>query len=379
MPIGFISVSLPIYLKRLGFDEILAGTFFTVSGITSVALVIPLGILADRYGRRRIVLLGCCTFVLAVALLVLAESYIAFVAAAATLGLAEALMYSTFDALLADATTPAQRTAAFGFTFFLSTLAFAAGNLVATLPDAAYLRDPLNVPGAYRPPLTDMVVVAALAPILISAVRLPAVRVLRGKSLLPRKSAPILTKFFASNFVMGMGAGLIIPLFSLWFLLKFSLGEGVTGPLIAVANVVVGVAYLAAPLLERRYGMVRSIVSLQFLATGVLFLIPFTWNLYAVGTLYVVRNLLMNVSWPMASSFLMSTVDESERSAASAVVGASFQLPFAMSTAVGGYLLTVHVDLPFFVTTALYLTGITTFWFFFRNLRKPSATAGRSL
>jgi len=258
-------------------------------------------------------------------------------------------------------------------------MSMAAGNLLGIFPDSAYTANPADVPGAYRPMLGVVVLVAALVPGVASLVRVGLKRAPEGKGLLPRKSAPVLTKFFASNFIMGMGAGLIIPLFSLWFLLKFNLGERTTGPLLALANVVVGAAYLTAPILERRYGMVRSIVTLQSIATVVLFLIPFMLNLYVVGTLYVVRNLLMNMSWPMASSFLMSTVDESERSAASAVVGASFQLPFAMSTTVGGYLLTVSVDLPFFVTTTLYAIGVTTFWAFFRSFQKATPAKGRSL
>ena len=131
-------------------------------------------------------------------------------------------------------------------------------------------------------------------------------------------------------------------------------------------------SYLLAPVLSRRRGMVRSIVEVQALATATLFFIPLVLNIHVVGALYIARNLLMNMTWPVASAFLMSAVDESERAAASAVTGAAFRLPFAISTTAGGYLLTVNVDLPFFVTTALYAVGVLTFWAFFHGYKDPT-------
>jgi len=153
--------------------------------------------------------------------------------------------------------------------------------------------------------------------------------------------------------------------------LKFDLAESTTGPLLAFASVVTAGSYLLAPILARRYGMVRTIVTVQLIATAALFFIPIVSNFLVVGTLFIVRNLLMNMSWPVASSFLMTAVDESERAAASAVTGAAFRLPFAMSTTLGGYLLTVNLDLPFFVTTGLYAVGTFTFWAFFRRTPAP--------
>jgi len=378
LPVGLLNVTMPVYLERLGFGSVLTGTFFTVAGLTSVGLVIPFGILADRYGRRRMTLLGGILTVVALATISLADSYGLFLAGAVFLGLSEALGFSTLNALLAEATEPAHRTAVFGMSFFFNSVAFAAGSLLAVLPDLALSRNPQDVHGAYRSVFALVAGISVISPVALVFLRVGRSRSPEGRSLLPRKSAPILVKFFASNFIIGLGAGLIIPLFTLWFYLKFGLAESATGPLLAVASLFMGVSYLVAPALSRRRGMVRSIVEVQALATVVLFLIPLVGNIYVVGVLYIARNLLMNMSWPVASAFLMSAVDESERAAASAVSGASFRLPFAVSTTVGGYLLTIHVDLPFFVTTVLYAIGVGVFWAFFRGYQEPASGARRS-
>lgn len=373
VPIGLLSVAMPIYMERLGLGSVLAGTFFTVTGVTSVVLVIPFGIIADRYGRRRMEVLGGITLVVAMAAIAFGNTYTVFLAAAALLGVAEALTFSTFTALLAEATPPEWGVTAFSLSFFFSSLAFAAGSLLAILPDLL-LAQGSAVEAAYQPAFGIVAALSVVAPVAVSRITVGGRREGPPRhGLLPRKSARILTKFFASNFIIGLGAGLIIPLFTLWFFKKFGLAESTTGPLLAFSSVVMAASYLVAPLLARRYGMVRSIVGVQSAATLVLFFIPIVTNLYVVGTLFVVRNLLMNMSWPVASSFLMSTVDESERASASAVTGAAFRLPFAVSTTIGGYLLTINLDLPFFVTTALYALGTATFWVFFHRFEREAA------
>ncbi|MFQ5837637.1 MAG: hypothetical protein ACE5HJ_02505 [Thermoplasmata archaeon] len=63
----------------------------------------------------------------------------------------------------------------------------------------------------------------------------------------------------------------------------------------------------------------------------------------------------------------MGAVDPDERAAASAVTGAAFRLPFAVSTTLGSYMLTLDLSLPFFVTALLYGLGTAAFWYFFRT------------
>jgi len=287
LSIGLLNVSLSVYMQRLGLTAVHAGTFFTTTGLTSVSLVIPFGILADRYGRRRMTILGTALMAAALGMLVLADSYGMFLLAGGLLGVAEALGFSTFNALLAEATDPAVRTSVFGMSFFFNSMGFAAGNLLGILPDVLYAANPADPTGAYRPAFAIAAGLSLASPLALLLVRVGRTRAPEGRSLLPRKSARILTRFFASNFIIGLGAGLIIPLFTLWFYLKFGLAESTTGPLLALASVFMAFSYLLAPVLSRRRGMVRSIVEVQALATATLFFIPLVLNIHVVGALYI--------------------------------------------------------------------------------------------
>ncbi len=376
VPVGLLSVSAPIYMKRLGLDEVLIGTFLTTMGLVAVILVIPFGLIADRFGRKRMLVLGGLLAVAAFAVLGFATTYSLFFVAALLGGAAEACYFSSWNALLADASTPEERTAVFGMSFFLTQMAFGLGNLWAILPDALLTSGAVAASdphAAYGPAYLGGAALLLLSPVLLARVVTPRLERGEGASLLPKRSFRIISKFLVSNLIVGLGAGLIIPLFTLWFFLKFGLAESVTGPLLAVSNFVNAFAFLLAPWIAEKYGMVRSIVVVQAIATVLLFFIPLAPWLVVVGVLFIARNVLMNMAWPVASSFLMGAVHPEERAAASAVTGASFRFPFAVSTSFGGYLLTLDLSLPFFVTTSLYAAGTAVFWIFFRGVKEAQA------
>ena len=382
--VGLYSVSLPIYLKRAGYDELFIGFVLTLTGLVAVLLVVPFGLLADRFGRKRLMMIGAVANVASGAILAapivaptLSGHSALFLGFAVVAGFAEAAFFSTWGALLADSAPAARRTAVFGLSFFFSQLAGGAGNVLGSLADYTFTASLANLETAYGMAFGITAVIAALALFLLRAARVHEELAAEGAPAfrLPKKSRGIIGKFLASNLIIGFGAGIVIPLFTLWFFLRFGLAETFTGPLLGVSAVVNAFAFLVAPAIADRYGFVRTIVSVSGVATVLLVLIPIVPDLFVVGILFVVRNALMNMTWPVSTAFLMNTVDASERSAASAVTGAAFRLPFAVSTTIGGALLGIDLSLPFFITGMFYAIGVATFWAFFRNFQPVGAKA----
>ena len=381
---GLVGVSLSIYLKRAGYDELFIGFVLTLAGLIAVLTVIPFGLVADRFGRKRMMTVGAGANVamgaiLAVPLVLpgLSSQPILFLGVGVVAGLAEAAFFSTWAALLADSAPADRRTAVFGLSFFFGQLAGGLGNLLGSLADFTFTAGVAHLEGAYGVAFVIATAISALALPLLARARVREELVADGgrKFLLPRKSRGVIGKFLASNLIIGFGAGIVIPLFTLWFFLRFGIGESYTGPLLAVSAVVNAFAFLVAPALADRYGFVRTIVSVSGVATVLLVFIPLVPDLFVVGVLFVARNALMNMTWPVASAFLMNTVDVSERSAASAVTGAAFRLPFAVSTTLGGALLQINLSLPFYVTGVFYAVGTATFWAFFRGTAAKAAAA----
>lgn len=370
LPFGVLAVGVPLYLKFLGYPEAAIGLLFTINGGVAVVLTVPFGIVADRYGRKRMAVVGGLVSSLALLLLLGARDPAFTYLAAACGGVAEALVFSTLQALLADASTPENRTGVFGISFFAAAAATALGGLAASTPE--FLRAAgWDAWSSYVPVLTGAGLAVLAGPILILRTTIAETRRAGKGRLLPRRSAGLISKFLVTNLIIGLGAGLIVPIFALWFLLKFGQEEGFMGPLFAVGSALNAVAFLASPMLARRYGMIRTVFTLSAAGTLMLLGLATIPSLPLAAILYLARNSAMNMSWPILSSFLMGVVHPEERSSASAVVGVSFRFPFAISTAFGAAMMAQSVDLPLYVTAALYAIGTASILVFFRGMPEP--------
>lgn len=58
IPVGTLTIVLPIYLKRIHFNAVGIGLLFTVSGLVSAGLLFVFGVLADRFSRKPFLVLG---------------------------------------------------------------------------------------------------------------------------------------------------------------------------------------------------------------------------------------------------------------------------------------------------------------------------------
>jgi DHA1 family multidrug resistance protein-like MFS transporter len=110
---------LPLFVQQLaGSTEHLAttvGFMLAATGIASTLSAIIVGRLADRIGRR-MVLLGCCVLTaLLCPLHVLVGTVWQLIALRAVIGLAQGGMATALQALLVDVTPPSRRGAAFGW------------------------------------------------------------------------------------------------------------------------------------------------------------------------------------------------------------------------------------------------------------------------
>src|ERR1041385_2280537 len=176
VPFGYLVVVVPLYLARLGVEPSVIGAMYTASGTVAAVLVAISGLVADLFGRRRFLLIG--TVLPIVSYLIFATTTdIGWLFAASLIGgvgiangAAGALTVATFDALLADHTSDANRTRVFAASGALWTLAVAIGSLCAGVPQLLTGSFGWATLNAYRIPYLAMIVIpvaagAALLPI----------------------------------------------------------------------------------------------------------------------------------------------------------------------------------------------------------------------
>lgn len=55
---GVFSVMYNLYIKELGFPETLNGKIIAMTSLASAIMLVPAGFLSDRFGRKKIIMIG---------------------------------------------------------------------------------------------------------------------------------------------------------------------------------------------------------------------------------------------------------------------------------------------------------------------------------
>ena len=183
---------------------------------------VPLGLLSDKKGRKWFLILG--NLLLAPTLLVFAftKNVGFFLVAAVVGGIGEAASLSSWNAMIADQTDLKNRDAAFALSFIVSNLFSGLGMALPFFFPALESMLGLTSAGIHNGIILVFGLGDFLAPLLIWIFlrdykeRTAPV----AEALAERGNIGLLLKFSGINGLIGLGAGLIIPLVGTWMLRK---------------------------------------------------------------------------------------------------------------------------------------------------------------
>jgi predicted MFS family arabinose efflux permease len=133
------------------------------------------------------------------------------------------------------------------------------------------------------------------------------------------------------------GSGFMVQsLFALWLFHRFGLSLAVAGGFFFWTGVLSAVSQLAAPMLAKRIGLVRTMVFTHLPASFCVIAVAFAPNAQVAFALLVVRALLSNMDVPARTSYVMAIVTPAERAAAAGVTNVPRSLAAAFSPALAG-------------------------------------------
>jgi len=381
---GYFMIFVTSYLVQSGMSASLIGIFLTLEGAVAIVAGIPFAMLSDRRGRKWIVILGNAVFAPMILVFAFTRNVTLLGLAAALSGIGEAMAISSWNAMIADQTDLGNRDSAFSLSFVAGTAAFSLG---AVLPlffpsieaftgasTGAVHNSALIVLGAL-----NFATPAILWVLLRDYQERRRVETAEGFHL---KGMGLIMKFSMCNSIIGLGAGLIVPLLTTWLLLKFGVPDTYSGPYSALASLTMAFAAVASPRLSKRLGVFPAILATQISSTVFMFSLAFIPNVYIAGGVYLIRASLMNMNSPLMDSFLMGITPSERRGLASTLNAIIWRLPNSGSTFVGGYLLSSsaygvpalglsNLDIPWVIATAFYVAGSALLYANFRNV-KPS-------
>jgi MFS family permease len=372
---GMFYTDLSYFLTTVqGLSIPLMGLIVTVMGVSTFAASIPLGIAADKYGRKRLHIIGNIMASAIIAVFALTTNVAFLLIAAAAEGIAEAAFAASANALLAEKAEEKRRTSAYSLFGFVQSVAFGVGSLVIPM---VMLFEGVGFTNAEGHVLLYVILAILSLSSTIFMFQISEPR--RGKRhgvslrhLLPHKSRDPLVRYVLSSGLIAFGAGMVVPLMTAWFGLQHGIPDGISGTILGLSSLVTGVATLSGPWLARRIGLVKAITVTQGFSTVFMFAVPLSPGYMLAGFAYAVRSFLMNMATPLEQSMIMGVVVEDERSAASGVNSALWSLPNALSSFAGAYLMGLGLlSAPFFLSGLFYIVSIALFWYFFRNTSLP--------
>ena len=371
------SVVLAIYLSKAGYSVAEIGLILTVSSVITTLMLLPGGMIADAVGRKRISALGLFLGALSLAGYVYPVNLYYLLVISGIGGLGSALYGGSVTALLADsAPTPEKRNLVFSIAASITTLTGIIGFLAGGLPSLLRVYG-FGEHGSYYPVFALASGSLAIASILMLMLRVGSHNPGGGGRAilrLPTRSFGVMVRSLIYIGILFIGAGLLTPsLLSLWFYKRFSVEEGIIAIPYSVSQAILGISFLASPVIAKRFGTIGSVVLTQAAAAAMLTLVPLVPSFLVVSIMYIVIRILLNISSPIMRSFILGIVDPSERATASSMLALTTGLTSAAMPAIAGFLMSnVSLESPFYISGSIVLAAALTFHALFKHYEGKS-------
>ena len=395
------TLTLNYYVHSLGYQPEFIGVFSAMPAIGALVSAVPVGMLADRIGRKPVLLLTAILTPLFLALCGLVATPFWLLFCAFMQGMVSTAYWVTNLPLLTESTTERQRVGVFALNSFLLLGVGALGNLLGgAIPE--FIAGILHVSAASTLPLrwgvfsaalftfvfglplwllrepkrataskaTDEATKAVLEESVRNSGHLAEAMLHEKRERLP---VALFVKLLVPDLLFTMGEGAVVALMQLFFILRFGLLPGTLGIIFTVSGLAGGLFSLTAPLFVKRWSKLRLITSVQYLTAPLMVLIGFAPTLpLAIAGEYA-RSFMRTLIEPVYAAFAMEQVSNRHRATLSGFYSVTWSIGFSIGPTVGGWLQSnVSLSASFvFGAFCLLLAPSLLLTFFGRQLLRP--------
>jgi MFS family permease len=183
-------------------------------------------------------------------------------------------------------------------------------------------------------------------------------------------------KLATPNFLIGMGAAILIPYMNVFFKDRFDISDSLLGLLFSLSSLFIGIGSLIGPRLSLRLGgKIRTVAFTQLGSVVFMLLIGFVPSLPIAGFAFLMRAALMNMSAPLYSAFCMEQTPEHQQGLASSVLNIAWQTGWSVGPYISGVVQQRYGFSPLFITTTiLYIIAVAVMWRMFHNTEQVQQT-----
>jgi MFS family permease len=344
---GYVALLLPIYLFELGFNAFAIGSIVTGTLIGTALLTIWIGLIANRYSRRKLLIAGALLMMATGAGFAATTVYwplllIAFVGTMNPTSGDASVFLPLEQTVLTGTVNAKQRTALFARYSVSGSVAGALGVLAASVPDVL-----VNQIGCTRLAATQIMfglyALLGACALLIYRPLSPAVEIAAEAPHAALHTSKRLVYGLAVLFGMdSLGTGFLVQsLLALWLFQNFQIPVATAAAILFWSGIFSAISYLVAVPLAARIGLINTMVLTHLPSNIFLMLVPFAPNLATAIGLLLARSALSQMDVPTRASYVMAVVAPDERPAAASLTAVPKTFAWAAGSMVSGYLLTL--------------------------------------
>ncbi len=367
---GF-SLLFNLFLKELDLSETVIGYRLSIFSLGSLIIAIPATLSAKRRDFSSIF----STSIIILAITSLSQVFFTQIGSLMTAVLISGMFSTYYSVAVAPFimrnSSKKERTYLFSLNYANVLAAGIFGNIIAGYLPGFFLKLKFPIVESYEFSLMLMAVSSLLALIFVHKTKEDRVPDKKAKlnDLFKIKDPMLLLKVTLPSFIVGMGAGLIIPFMNLYFKNKIHLTVDKIGIIFSIAQIFMFLGILFGPPLAKKFGKIRTVVITQFLSIPFMLILAFMEQYILVAIAFCMRAALMNMAQPLTTNFAMEMVPEKEHEITNSTLSVAWTFSWTISTAIGGNLIEKGgFTLPLVIAALLYvISSILYFIFFFRT------------
>jgi DHA1 family multidrug resistance protein-like MFS transporter len=370
---GFLQVVRAIYFYILGFSEIEIGLLLSLATFVSALHHLSFGMLSDRFGRKRFLILGGFFSTLRMVIFATSSNFwmLALGQGVGALGEGAGAGQPVVSGYITDKTKIQSRAIIFSTLAISNALAATIGSLLASLPkyfetiwrfDIITAHQLLFWIGAFGG------VVSLFLIIPITELRSEKTIYSKSeKSDIKKYSWGVIAKFSLVRLTSGLGWGFIESLLTLYLFIRFGAGGEIIGPIFASARFMSVFSYVLIPSIVDRFGDVTTIIASRFITAALTIAFSLATYFPLAIILLVALRIVIMFTMPIRQSFATGIVDPNETATAIGISNfARMSLRTVAPTAAAYMFEAISLSMPFQVGAFFLLANGLLFKFFFQ-------------
>lgn len=185
-----------------------------------------------------------------------------------------------------------------------------------------------------------------------------------------------LQKLSIIGIIDGFGSGMIYPLFSLWFYLRFGVSVAGLGYIFAVSKIFETAAYLFGPTVADRLGLVKAVTFARWGGAISVVIMAFMPTYFLAAVMFTLRNASQHLANPLRHSYMVAIFSRAERASAAGISESFRTAGSTAASTISGYIMqNLGTTISPLVSGVFIGIAIQLYYSFMKDIKTPEEQA----